>query len=85
MLTSAKRETGQANTINATTDNIQTFRHEVLINTGPGEACSDLDSLLILAENDFIETVMEIWTPRVDEKPGFPVLPEHLIANGVRE
>ena len=31
-----------------------------------------------------LKRVIEIWTPEVEEKPGFELCPEHLIPKGVR-
>jgi hypothetical protein len=54
--TSSKNESPHANAVQATTDNVQTPRHEVRIHAGPGEPRSKLDRALILVDDDVVET-----------------------------
>jgi hypothetical protein len=53
--TSAKRKARKANAVQATTDNIQTPRNEVLINRRPRKTGSDVDCALLLVDDDLIE------------------------------
>ena len=53
--TSPKSKTGDANTIDATSDNIKAFRDKICIHISPGKACSNLNSLRIFAYCDVFE------------------------------
>jgi hypothetical protein len=54
-LTSPKSKAGDANTIDATSDNIKALGDKIRIHIGPCEACSNLDSLRIFADCDVFE------------------------------
>jgi hypothetical protein len=54
-LASTKGEASDANTIYATSDNIEAPRDKIRIHIGPGKACSNLNSPRIFADGDVIE------------------------------
>jgi hypothetical protein len=54
-LASTEREASDANTVQATSDNIETLGDKISIHVGPGEARSNLDSPMIFADDDVIE------------------------------
>ena len=56
MPTSAKGETANADAVDATPDDVETFGDEVLVNFCPGEASSDFDGSLFFVENDVFKT-----------------------------
>ena len=55
MLTSSKRETRNADAIQSTTHDVDALGDDVCIHIGPGETCSDLDSLRALVDDDFVK------------------------------
>ncbi len=54
-LASTKGEAGHANTIQATSDNIEALRDKIRVYIGPCKPCPDFDSLTIFADDDVIE------------------------------
>ena len=53
--TSAKGKTGDADTIDATPDDVETLGDEVGVYFCPGEPRSDFDGLLFLVDNDVVK------------------------------
>jgi hypothetical protein len=55
-LASTKSKASYANTIQATSDNIDALRDKICVYIGPGKAGPNLDSLRIVADYDVIES-----------------------------
>ena len=54
-LASTKSKASDANTIQATSNNIEALGDKIRVHIGPGEACPNLDSLRMVADDDVIE------------------------------
>jgi hypothetical protein len=54
-LTSSKRETRNADAIQSTTHDVDTLGDDGHVHIGPGETCSDLDSLRVLVDDNFVK------------------------------
>jgi hypothetical protein len=54
-LASTKGQAGDANAIQATSDNIEALWDEVFIDIGPGKPCPDLDRPRVLMDGDLPE------------------------------
>jgi hypothetical protein len=55
-LTSTKGQASNTNTIQATSDNIETLGDKVLINLGPGKPCPNVDCLRVFMNDNFPES-----------------------------
>ena len=55
-LASPKSKACDANTIHATSDNIEAPRNKVCVHIGPGKACPNFDSPRIFADGDVVES-----------------------------
>ena len=54
-LASTQGKACDANTIHASSDNIEALRDKIFVHIGPGKACSNLDGPSIFADDDVIE------------------------------
>jgi hypothetical protein len=54
-LTSTKSKASDANTIRASSDNIEALGDEIFVHIGPRKARPNLDSLITFADDDVIE------------------------------
>ena len=54
-LASTKSKASNANTIQATSDNIDALGDKICVYIGPGKTCPDFDSLGTVAHDDIIE------------------------------
>jgi len=54
-LASTEREASDANTVQATSNNIETLGDKIFIHVGPGKARSNLDNPMIFADDDISE------------------------------
>jgi hypothetical protein len=55
VLASTKSKASDTNTIQATSDNIEALRDKISVYIGPCKPCPNFDSLIIFADDDFIE------------------------------
>jgi hypothetical protein len=63
-LASTKSKAGDANTILATSDDIDALRDKICVYIGPGKAGSNLNGLGIVADDDVIESGhRDVYTP----------------------